>query len=134
MVHSCMAVPEDVVSQDDIVWVKVELVNLSGSCLYCACAVLHCRQVIEVKEDEGKFRRTLRGGGAIFHNFSQLFIFFGIGKPLNSDVFRGLDMRFVGQKDGEDQDPGNVQVGSAPPHWFIAMASSWYTSEIKCPS
>lgn len=45
----------DVVSQDDIVWVKV----------------------IEVKEEEGKF---------------------------------SLDMRFVGQKDGEDQDPGNVQV------------------------
>eukprot|EP00435_Cladocopium_sp_Y103_P050639 s890_g15.t1 len=45
----------DVVSQDDIVWVKV----------------------IEVKEEEGKF---------------------------------SLDMRFVGQKDGEDQDPGNVQA------------------------
>jgi len=45
----------DVVSQDDVVWVKV----------------------IEVKEDEGKF---------------------------------SLDMRFVGQKDGEDHDPGNVQA------------------------
>eukprot|EP00931_Biecheleriopsis_adriatica_P115104 TRINITY_DN90941_c0_g1_i1.p1 TRINITY_DN90941_c0_g1~~TRINITY_DN90941_c0_g1_i1.p1 ORF type:complete len:359 (+),score=87.58 TRINITY_DN90941_c0_g1_i1:62-1078(+) len=46
---------EDVLSQDDSVWVKV----------------------IEVKDEEGKY---------------------------------SLDMRFVGQKDGEDQDPNNVQL------------------------
>ncbi|CAE6943827.1 NRPB10L [Symbiodinium sp. CCMP2592] len=52
------ATDQDVLAQDDAVWVKAQT-------------------VVEVKEEEGKF---------------------------------SLDMRFVGQRDGEDQDPNNVQA------------------------
>ena len=95
-------------SQDDIVWVKVGWESLEKS--QSDPVSCTCWQVIEVKEEEeeGKFRRRLSCCTiSVLSNPSHLLNSFMCHRHWRHP---GLDMRFVGQKDGEDQDPGNVQV------------------------
>ena len=99
-------------SQDDIVWVKVGWESLEKS-QSDSVSLFHAPAGRSLKSKKKKENSEDASVVVPFQSLAILRIFRTVSDFIMCHRHwrhPGLDMRFVGQKDGEDQDPVNVQV------------------------